>query len=308
MKKVRDIGEIKLIENFMAIYKSSAHTIVGIGDDAAVIQGTARNKSILFTCDTLVEGIHFPKNFRCGYSIGWKALGAGLSDIAAMGGTPVSALVSLAVPSSARIDFIEDLIKGIESLAGRFSVDISGGDTVSSPHGIVITVSVIGTVNRGKEVKRSGARCGDKILVTGRLGGSIYGKQFNFIPRIKEAQWLVKHGRIHAMMDITDGLSLDLFRLVTASESGAVLYEESIPISKDAFKTTNPLESALSDGEDFELLAVTSDHEKLLKKWKNKKVPLTLIGEITKNTRKIELLDKKGKRTRLAPHGYEHFK
>lgn len=308
MKKLRDIGELKLIEKFRSIYKIAKHTIKGIGDDAAVIKISGRNELLLFTCDTLVEGIHFLMPDTAGFKIGWKAMGAGLSDIAAMGGEPVSAVISLAMPSGTDAKFVNELIKGINSLAHRFSVDIVGGDTVSSPKAIVISVSVIGIAPREKVVFRSGAKVGDKILVTGALGGSIFKKQFNFIPRIKEAQWLTLHGRINAMMDITDGLSLDLYRLITKSKVGAKLWKESIPISADAYKTENAFESALNDGEDFELLIVTSDPEKLIKKWKNKNVPLTVIGEITRERGKIKLINKYGKTKRIIPRGYEHFK
>lgn len=294
-KRLKDIGELKLIEKFRAKYKITNHTVVGIGDDTAVIKMPGVKDLFLFTCDTLVEGIHFIPEEVSGYKIGWKALGAGLSDIAAMGGTPVSALVSLALPPNMKIGFVDGLIKGMNSLARRFNVDIVGGDTVSSPKAIVITVSVIGTVASENLVLRSGAKIGDKILVTGTLGGSIYRKQFNFIPRIKEAQWLVTHGKINAMMDITDGLGMDLYRLITASRVGAVIYKEKIPISKDAYKTKDPLKSALTDGEDFELLITTKDTKRFI----DREVPLTVIGEITGDTGRI---------VNLKPEGYEHFK
>lgn len=295
MKRIKDIGELKLIEKFKARYKIARHTMVGIGDDTAVIKMPGMKKLVLFTCDTLVEGVHFLRKKASGYEIGWKALGAGLSDIAAMGGTPTSALVSLAMPAGVKVGFVDGLISGMNSLAKRFNVDIAGGDTVCSPRAIVITVAVVGTVSRKDLVLRSGARVGDKILVTGALGGSIFRKQFNFIPRIKEAHWLVTHGKINAMIDITDGLGIDLYRLIKASQVGAILYKDEIPISKDAYRTKDPLRSALADGEDFELLITTKDARKLL----NRKVPLTVIGEITGDTGKIE---------NLKPEGYEHFK
>lgn len=308
MKKLRDAGELKLIEMFVAKYTPAGHTITGIGDDAAVVKAPGKGKHILFTCDTIVEGVHFVMNKYMGYEIGWKAMGAGLSDIAAMGGVPTSAVVSLAMPGNLSVGFVGDLVSGMNALARKFGVDVAGGDTVSSPHELMISVSVIGTVGAGKAVLRSGAKAGDKILVTGSLGGSIFKKQFNFLPRIKEAGWLVSHGRINAMMDITDGLSLDLQRLVTASNAGAVLYKELIPISKDAYKTRDAFASAVNDGEDFELLITTPDADKLVKNWHNKNVALTIIGQITNNKGRIELVDGNGKIKELAPRGYEHFK
>lgn len=294
MKKINDIGELKLIERFRTMYKTATHTVVGIGDDAAVIKVKNKKELLVFTCDTLVEGVHFRSEVS-GYKVGWKALGAGLSDIAAMAGVPISAVVSLAMPPGTNVNFVDGIVKGMNSLAQCFKMDIVGGDSVSSPKAMVISVAVIGRVSRRNLTLRSGAKVGDKILVTGTLGGSIYRKQFNFIPRIKEAQWLVSHGKINAMMDITDGLGIDLYRLITASKVGAILYKDAIPISRDAYKTKDPLKSALSDGEDFELLLTTRDAEKLV----NKKVQVTIIGEITSEKGKIE---------NLKALGYEHFK
>lgn len=294
-KKLKDIGELKLIEMFKAAYKTERHTIVGVGDDAAVLRIPGARELLLLTCDTLVEGVHFTMKDTSGYQIGWKALGAGLSDIAAMGGRPVSTIVSLALPAGIKVSFTDGFTEGMNSLARRFNVDIVGGDTVSSPNAIVITVAVNGIVSKKNLVLRRGARVGDKILVTGSLGGSRYGKQFKFVPRIKEAQWLVRHGRINAMIDITDGLGIDLYRLINASRVGAVLYKEAIPISKDAYRTKDPLKSALYDGEDFELLLTTKDADKLF----NKRVPLTVIGEIT---------GARGRIKNLKHGGYEHFK
>lgn len=309
MKKLKDIGELKLIEEFAKYYKAGKDTVVGIGDDAAVIKMPDRNKYLLFTCDTIVEGVHFPKKRISGYKIGWKAVGAGISDIGAMGGIPKSAAISLALPPNLKVSFVADFMKGVKNLASKFHVDIVGGDTVSSPNGIVISVSVIGIVEKKNLVLRSGAKIGDKILVTGTLGGSIFKKQFSFMPRIKEARWLVSHGRINAMMDITDGLSLDLYKLITASKTGALLYGWAVPLSKDAFRTKDPLKSALNDGEDFELLVVTPDADKLIEQWPNKETPLKLIGEITKETGVVRLMGERYAAGRkIRPKGYEHFK
>jgi thiamine-monophosphate kinase len=308
MKKVKDIGEIKLIEIFRKTYKCKKNTYLGIGDDAAIIKSPKKDELILFTCDTLVSDVHFILKETTGFDVGWKAMGAGISDIAAMGGYPRNAIVSLALPSYISMDYVNKLIKGMNKAASKFGVDIVGGDTVSSRKETVVTVSVIGTVLKNKLVLRGGAKNGDKILVTGTLGGSIFKKQFNFIPRVKESNWLVGNGRINAMMDITDGLSLDLQRLVTESKSGALLYEKCIPISKDAEKLKNPLAHVMNDGEDFELLFTSSDSVSLLEKWPFKDVKLSVIGEITKQKGRIEIKKGNGKIEAIIPKGYEHFK
>ena len=175
------------------------------------------------------------------------------------------------MPSNMKIFFVNNLIKGICDAAKLCNVDVVGGDTVSSPSILVISVSVIGRVSRKNLVFRKGARVGDKILVTGRLGGSKIRKQFDFIPRIKEAQWLVKNGKINSMMDITDGLLIDLKKILNINNVGAILYKDKIPISKDAIDSADPLARALSDGEDFELLVISRFGEALIKKWLDKK-------------------------------------
>lgn len=304
MNKICDVGEDVLIKKFSRIYKRSKRIIVGIGDDAAIIKAS-RNKLLVITTDMLVENVHFLVEKTTPYKIGWKAIGTALSDIAAMAAVPKTAVVSIGLPKNLSVKFVNELSKGIEVLAKYFNVDIIGGDTVTSPHRIVISITVIGEVKKGHFVQRTGARIGDKILVTGSLGGSRKEKQYKFIPRIKEALWLTRHGKIHSMMDITDGLSLDLYRLVTKSKVGARLYENTIPISHDAKNIKN----ALCDGEDFELLIVASclTAEKLIKNWKYKNVSLTIIGEIIKGKGKIELIDKYNRTKKLIPRGYEHF-
>lgn len=304
MKTICDIGEDQLIERFRRRYKQTKRTIVGIGDDAAVVR-VSKDKFLVLTSDMLVEGIHFLKGEASPYQIGWKAMGSALSDIAAMAAVPRTAIVSLGLSPRTPVSFVEGLTKGIEALARCFNIDVVGGDTVNFPRGIVISVSVVGEAERKNLVLRKGASIGDKILVTGSLGGSRKRKQYRFIPRIKEALRLVKCIPIHSMMDITDGLGLDLFRLVSASGVGAKLYKESIPVSSDAKGVGN----ALADGEDFELIFVTSTDsaKKLLEKWKNEDVPVTVIGEIIKEKGRVELIDKYGKAKKLKPKGYEHF-
>ena len=308
MKRIKDIGEQGLIEKFSAGFKTAGHTVAGIGDDAAVIDMPGQNKLTLFTCDTMVAGVHFAKNEKNWYRIGQKAVGQAISDIAAMSGTPVSAVISLAVPKNAKVKHINQFVRGANAMACRCGIDIVGGDTVDSRGPAVISVAVIGTVEKGRLARRTGARAGDKIMVTGSLGGSREGKQYKFLPRIREARWLTGHGRISAMIDISDGLVIDLYRLVSASKTGALLYQEKIPVSRAAKKLPNALLRALGDGEDFELLVVSSDSEGLIRKWPDKKVPLTVIGEITRDRGKVFLVDKGGAKRKVPCYGYEHFK
>lgn len=307
MKTVKDIGEQGLIEKFKNKFKPADYTVAGIGDDAAVIDMPGKKELTLFTCDTLVAGIHFPRNENNWYRIGWKALGAAVSDIAAMAGTPRSAVISLAVSGKTKANHINQFIKGVNAAAKVCGVDIVGGDTVDCRGPAVISVAVLGTVARNRLTRRRGARAGDKILVTGSLGGSRQGKQYKFVPRIKEARWLTDHGRIRAMMDISDGLIIDLYRLISASGVGARLYKEKIPVSETVRKLPKPLGRALGDGEDFELLVVTGDAGRLIKKWRNKKVPLTVIGEITRDKGQIFLADKNGANRKISCYGYKHF-
>lgn len=304
MKKISDIGERQLVERFKRRYKQDKRTIVGIGDDAAIVK-VSKNKLLVVTSDMLVEGVHFLRKEAAPYEIGWKAIGASLSDIAAMAALPKTAVVSLGLPPFLSIGFVDELTRGIEAMARLFNVNIVGGDTVSSPNKIIISVSVIGEIEKKNLILRKGAQLGDKILVTGSLGGSRKSKQYRFIPRIKEARWLVKNADIHSMMDISDGLGIDLYRLITASKVSGRLYKEAVPVSYDA----RGIDGALMDGEDFELLFTisASGARKLLKKWKNKKAPITIVGEIIRGKQKVELVDKFGKIKKLIPKGYEHF-
>jgi len=308
MKLLKDLGELELVRQFSKTYIPGKDTVVGIGDDCSVIDLGVRGEYLLFTCDAIVEDVHFRRKEASGFKIGWKAICAGVSDIAAMGGIPVSAVVTLALPASLSAVYTEDITKGLQAAAKKCDIDISGGDTVGSPESIMISVAVVGKVKKKGMVLRNGACPGDKILVTGALGGSIIKKQFEFVPRIREAHWLVSNFRINSMMDITDGLSLDLARINSASGVGAVLYEECIPVSKDAKKCANSLMHALNDGEDYELLFTTKDADKIVKNWIFSDVQISVIGEITEKQGKIFMVDKNKKVRNIIPKGYEHFK
>ncbi len=291
--------ELRLVEQITGKIKNDSSVICGIGDDAAVLRNI-KDGYLLFTCDMLIEGVDFGSS-SLPEAIGHKALACSLSDIAAMGGLPKYALISLGLPKKNPEKFIDRFYTGVNKLAGHFRTNIVGGD-LSLSREIVVDVSLIGEVKKKKLVLRSGARPGDIIFVSGSLGGSIYGKHLTFIPRLKEANYLVSNYRINAMMDISDGLSLDLYRLCSASKAGAVIYEDLIPVSCDA---KSP-DEALHMGEDFELLFTLSPKEasRLIK---NKGRIFRAIGEIRQKRFGLKLVTKNCKERILEPKGYQHF-
>lgn len=295
------LNELYLVKRIAGKIKNDSSVVCGIGDDAAVLR-YSRDKYLLLTCDMLIEGVDFDLSAGS-QAIGHKALACSLSDIAAMGGVPKYALISLGLPNKmAGAGFLDGFYRGADILARQFKTNIVGGD-MSSSSKIVVDVSVLGEVKKKKLVLRSGASPGDIIFVSGRLGGSIYGRHLKFIPRLKEANYLVSNYRIDAMMDISDGLSLDLYRLCSASRTGAVIYEDLIPLSCDA----KSLDEALNMGEDFELLFTLSPKEagRLIK---NRGKIFTAIGEMRERKYGISLISKESKEKPLEPGGYQHFK
>jgi len=246
-QRIADLGEFGLIDLIKGPFKAHASVIKGIGDDTAVVALTS-GKYLLLTTDMLVEGVHFNKDTPP-RMIGRKALGCSLSDIAAMGGVPKYALISIGIPKMENLKKIKQIYAGIKMLARKYKVDVIGGDTVKSSR-LVINVSLLGEVKRKDLVCRDGASPGDQIFVTGQLGRSLKNEHhYRFDPRIKEAQDIVKQFRPSAMIDISDGLAADLGHILRESKVGAVLSKETIPRRAKA-----TLQQALSDGEDFELL------------------------------------------------------
>ncbi|MEK6538774.1 MAG: thiamine-phosphate kinase [Nitrospirota bacterium] len=294
---ISQIGEFGLI-NLLKKYKGSSKFCVvrGIGDDTAVVPLDAK-RYLLLTTDMLMEGVHFTRRMPA-RAIGHKALACSISDIAAMGGNPRYALVSLGVPGNLSWAFVRDLYKGMDALARQFGVAIVGGDTIKSAK-VVINIALTGEVGKDKVVYRSGARPGDLIFVTGPLGKSLStGWHWKFIPRVKEARYLVRHARPTAMIDISDGLAADLGHILEESKVGAVLEETKIPRRAGA-----NLRQALYDGEDFELLFTVSRRKAALLE-KKKFYP---VGEIVHRAKGLALQDKNRKLTKIFPRGYTHF-
>lgn len=294
-----EFNEIGLIKQIAGKIKNDSSVIRGIGDDAAVLR-YAKDRYLLFACDMLIEGVDFTSSILP-EAIGHKALACSLSDIAAMGGLAKYALISLGLPKRNPGKFIERFYRGVNRLAKRFRTSIVGGD-LSFSEKIVVDVSVLGEVKKNKLVLRSGAKAGDIIFVSGALGGSIYGRHLRFTPRLKEANYLVSNYRLNSMIDISDGLSLDLHRLCSASKAGAVVYEDLIPVSSDA---KSP-DEALNMGEDFELLFTLSHNQakKILKRRSRNFYP---IGEITDRSSALRLIDKRGRERIIIPKGFRHF-
>lgn len=302
---VGTIGEIGLIKRLTRDIRLDRSVVKGAGDDTAVIAWTAK-KYLLYTCDMLVEGVHFKRAAATPFQIGWKALGRNISDIAAMGGIPRYAIVSIALPSGISVSFVDGIYKGMKKLASRFGVNIVGGD-VSRSGKVIIDVALIGEVEKKNLATRSGAKKGDVILVTGSIGGSIKGKHLDFMPRVDEARELVKKFKIHSMIDITDGLLLDIWRVLDASGVGCRIYESAIPLSRDAAS----FDSAVRDGEDFELLFTIGMKESIGIRPVNFKFPINIIGEITDKRCGYRLIRKGGRTEKIAlrpgAKGYLHF-
>lgn len=304
MMKIKDINEIGLIRRLSKDFRLDKTVIKGPGDDAAVIKWT-KDKYLLYTCDMTIERVHFDLRNATPFQAGWKALGRNISDIAAMGGVPRYAVVSLAISPERKLSVADGICRGLKSIADRFGVNIVGGDMAVSKN-IFIDVSLIGEVEKKKLVLRGGAKIGDVILVTGSLGRSIKGKHLNFIPRVDEAREILKKFKINSMIDISDGLALDLYRILEASGAGATIYESAIPLSKDAVSVNN----ALYDGEDYELLFTMGVKEAraFYRTTLNKiKTPVSIIGEITAKRDGCIIVKKDGREENIKIKGYLHF-
>jgi thiamine-monophosphate kinase len=248
MRTLADIGEDALIERLVKLAPGLGGCD-GPGDDCAVVDEGGGMLRLLKT-DALVEGVHFLRNADP-EAVGWKAVARVISDFAAMGGAGDRFLVTIALPGTMEIAWIEGFYRGMGACLARYGATLAGGETSRVPEGsaAVISVAATGSVARGMAVMRSGGRPGDGIWVTGRLGGSLNGKHLSFEPRVVEGAWIARNLRPTAMMDLSDGLAKDLPRLAKSSGCGFRLDREAIPIAAGC-----SLDQALGDGEDFELL------------------------------------------------------
>jgi thiamine-monophosphate kinase len=301
-----------------AAAKTATPAVVrGIGDDCALLQVPA-DSHLLVTTDLCVENIHFRRDWHPAGSVGHRCLARGLSDIAAMGGEPFACFLSLGLPPELPQRWVDEFFKGLFRLAGRFRVSLSGGDTASAEK-ITADIVVLGRVPAGEALLRSGTRPGDRICVTGELGDSaavlkrLYSgkkvsagkdaRHFYPAPRIEVGRWLRKKKLATAMIDISDGLSVDMAHLCQESKVSALVNLEAVPVAKGA-----DLDLALHGGEDYELLFTVPRGMRLPAKIAG--VQITEIGEIQPNSTKrhgVRTVDSHGHRSPLAPAGWEHF-
>jgi len=309
------MNEFQLIARLTQSLPGNPAVDVGPGDDCAVLDLGVPGKRFLFKTDAVVEGIHFTRETPP-EKIGRKALARGLSDLAAMAGTPIAAVVTLALPKDFDADWVAKIYDGMNALAREHGVAIVGGETTTNPGGLLISIALLGSATAGKIPLRSGAKVGDAVFVSGTLGGSITGHHLEFTPRLAEARWLVDHCAIHAMIDVSDGLAGDLRHLLVAAGVGAVLRKPSIPVSKEAKARARAnstaktgMLAALTDGEDFELLFTVApgDAIRLLDGWKQQfpETKLTCIGKIVAGEG-IRLNDQHGSQL-FHGDGYVHF-
>lgn len=276
---------------------------VGIGDDAAVVEYDKENY-LLFTTDIVVDGVHFIAKKTSPYQVGRKALSVNISDIAAMGGTPLYALVSIGMQQKTKALVYEGIYKGILEMAKIFKVAIIGGN-LSRSDVLFVDIFLIGKVRKKDIVLRSTAKPDDLLFVTGTLGGAQKEKQFSFIPRIKEAKIIIKKTKPSAMIDISDGLASDAKKLAEASNCGFEIESWRIPVSKDA-DVQDRISSALYDGEDYELLFTVSP--KIAKNIPEKinDTQITKIGRLTKKKTFI-LKNKDGTKSKTFKEKFSHF-
>lgn len=295
----------------------------GIGDDCALLRIPAHHDALV-TTDFSLEGVHFRREWHSSESVGHRSLARGLSDIAAMGGEPLAAFLSLGLPAKLRQTWVDGFLRGWLDLATEFGVTLAGGDISESRAGVLIDVVVVGFVPRGKAILRSGARPGDRIYVTGELGGSAatlerllrsgkknlnpscFPRHFSPQPRIQVAKILRKQKIASAMIDLSDGLSTDLGHICQASHTGAEIWEEKIPrasIGKLPEKVN--IDFALHGGEDYELLFTARPGTRVPARIAN--IRITEIGAISGISRGM-LLQSRSATRKFVARGWEHFR
>jgi len=328
-----EVGEHELIDLIRkAVGGPSGATLVGIGDDAAVYEPTG--ELALLTCDAFVEDVHFRRSFAAFGLIGAKFVISNVSDIAAMGGFPTHAVVSLGVPGDMSAADVERLYAGMLDAARRYGVEIVGGDIVASRSGLLASVAMVGTVSRERVVTRAGAVVGDVVLTTGRFGGSEAGlkslteglkntglvraamrRHLEPVARIAEAQALIDVATPHAMIDVSDGLASEVRHLADESGVGMRIHRDRIPVAPEAVEVgrilgIDPLELALGSGEEFELLVTipASEAERTIEHVSAVTgTAVTCIGEVTERLERCIMVDPRGDEEPLPRVGYEHL-
>ncbi|MDA0991139.1 MAG: thiamine-phosphate kinase [Verrucomicrobia bacterium] len=312
MTTLGQLGERAIVERIRKAMPTRGDVACGIGDDCAILHvDEAPGLDWLLTADAIQEQIHFAKDTNP-LAIGHKALCRALSDIAAMGGEPRWALVDLTAPGDRSIELVDGIIAGLSAAAERYDCAIVGGDTARGDV-LSLHVFVVGSAPHAKAVRRSGAQPGDVLFVTGDLGGSQNGHHLTFAPRLREGQWLRDWAT--AMIDISDGLSIESHHLAKASGVGLNIHAWVMPIAEAASSANDaisPLDHALSDGEDFELLfTVPEERAADMQKIWNRTFDCrcTPIGMVREPEQNITIQPSPNDEpTALLPTGYEHFK
>jgi thiamine-monophosphate kinase len=335
--RIADLGEFPLIDRIAQIIATDqADILVGVGDDVAVL-AIGNDQLLLATVDSQVEGVHFLRHLSTAYQLGRRALAINLSDIAAMGGQPKFALISLALPKDTEVAWVEDLYRGLRAEADRYRVSIVGGNMARSPDSICVDVTLLGQVKQEQLLLRTGARPGDRVLVTGQLGQAAAGLKLALDPalplasteretllaryltpepRLSESAVIARSAQATAMLDVSDGLSSDVGHICDQSGVGVRIWADALPVSlavrRMAELTGTPWwQLALAGGEDFELCFTTSPDvaEELSATVLQKTgTPVTEVGEIlpVEQGRRLVLPD--GQEVTLEPSGWEHFR
>ena len=289
IRQLKDIGEFGFIKKISKDIDTGPSVVKGIGDDCAVIRYT-KDKYLLFASDMIIEDVHFKREANP-ESIGHKALAVNISDMAACGGIGKYAVISIGVPKAIRCDYIDKIYKGIKALARKFKIDIVGGDTNLS-NKIIISIALLGEVEKNSLILRSGAKNKDVIILSGGLCSNP--DDLRFIPQVKEARYLVKNFKINSMIDISDGFLQDLSHILKASKRGAIIYES---LAKET-----SFSKVLNTGEQFKLL-FTMPKAQLEKLPKN----FYPVGEITPEAETIIYITRNGIKKKITPKGYRHF-
>lgn len=335
--RLKDIGEDRFIE-LLAARNSTGHPrlIKAIGDDTSVTTSVP-GRVLLATTDILIDGTHFKKSYTPPYLLGKKALSISLSDIAAMGGEPVFFLVSIAVPPDTPKAILDGIYKGLSYVARKTGTALAGGNTARTSGKMMVSTTLLGEASRGEVVYRSGARAGDGIFVTGTFGDSALGlfalkkfgkgaisnpaykksvlRHLDPAPRLEAGRELAKKRLATSMMDCSDGLLLDLGRLCRCGRVGAVIEEQSIPLSKEmrgfirARGRKAGLKLALAGGEDYELIftAEKSARDAIARLSSRLKLPITRIGTVTEGGRGVEVAGPSGEIITPKKAGFVHF-
>ncbi|MFD1738209.1 thiamine-phosphate kinase [Bacillus salitolerans] len=319
--------EFSFIKAITPKEKRREDVIVSIGDDAAIFR-TEKNSDTIACTDTMVEDIHFKQETMEPFHIGFKALAANISDVAAMGGIPQYYLVSIAIPEKWSEESLMEIYKGMEHLAEKYNMDLIGGDTVSTFGPLVLNVTVIGSVENDRGIKRSSAKPGDVVFITGNIGDSAAGlhillnekanknqlsplvlKHQMPLPNVQAGQLLVKQDRV-SLNDISDGAASEAIEIAEASHVDIILYKSQLPFSNDilTFGFDRALNWGLFGGEDYELIGTISQNswEKVMAEFAKIKIKITKVGEVVEGSGKVFLQSEK-RREQLLKQGYNHF-